>query len=65
MRIPKIDPKKLFRVCNPCGKELKSTRVYGRNRYHDPDEEDEDNNNSNNNNNNTNNEEVQGGESLC
>lgn len=29
MRVPKIDEKKLFRVCNPCGKELKSQRVYG------------------------------------
>lgn len=29
MRVPKIDEKRLFRVCNPCGKELKSVRVYG------------------------------------
>lgn len=29
MRVPKIDEKRLFRVCNPCGKELKSMRVYG------------------------------------
>ena len=33
MRIPKLDEKKLFRVCNPCGKELKSVRVYGTHRY--------------------------------
>jgi hypothetical protein len=29
MRIPKMDDHKLFRVCNPCGRELKGQRVYG------------------------------------
>jgi hypothetical protein len=38
MRILKIDDKKLFRVCNPCGKELKSTRVYGTHRYNQEEE---------------------------
>jgi hypothetical protein len=39
MRILKIDDKKLFRVCNPCGKELKSTRVYGTHRYNQEEED--------------------------
>lgn len=29
VRIPKIDEWKLFKVCNPCAKEIKETRVYG------------------------------------
>lgn len=37
MRILKIDDKKLFRVCNPCGKEIKSQRVYGVARADDDD----------------------------
>ena len=41
MRILKIDPKKLFRVCNPCGRELKSNRVYGTSSSIEEDEEDE------------------------
>jgi hypothetical protein len=39
MRILKIDEKKLFRVCNPCGKEIKANRVYGTSAFEDREEE--------------------------
>lgn len=29
MRIPRLDEKQLFRVCNPCGVALKDSRAYG------------------------------------
>lgn len=29
MRIPRLDEKQLFRVCNPCGAQLKDSRSYG------------------------------------
>jgi hypothetical protein len=39
MRIPKMDDHKLFRVCNPCGRELKNQRVYGMQRQRSRSEE--------------------------